>query len=88
MMDEYIVKLHQNVDKFLSKLDNQLENRIRNKLKLLRNDPFHYLEHYEGEEKCYKLRVGDYRALIDVDQSRKLIFVRVLDHRKKIYKEG
>lgn len=87
MMDEYQVKLHPNVDKFLSKLDPQLENRIRDRLKSLRNNPFHYLQHYEGEEKCYKFRTGDYRALIDVDQTRKIIFVRVLDHRKRIYKE-
>ncbi|HIH39362.1 TPA: type II toxin-antitoxin system RelE/ParE family toxin [Candidatus Woesearchaeota archaeon] len=85
-MDEYKVKLHPNVDKFLSKLDPQFEIRIRNRLKLLRNDPFHYLEHYEGE-KCYKFRTGDYRALIDVDQTRKIVFVQVLDHRKRIYKE-
>ena len=87
MMNGYQVKLHLNVDKFLSKLDSQLESRIRNRLKLLENDPFHYLEHYEGKEKCYKFRIGDYRALIDVDQTRRLIFVRVLGHRKNIYKD-
>jgi len=83
----YKVKLHPKVDKFLNKLDNLLERRIRNKLKLLETEnPFRYLDFYE-KEKCHKFRVGDYRALIDVDTKRKLIFVRVFDDRRRVYKK-
>jgi mRNA interferase RelE/StbE len=81
----YQVKLHPKVKQFLDKSNKQLNERIKKRLKLLKEDPFRYLEHYEGE-KCYKFRIGDYRALIDVDNQRKIIFVRVLDHRGKIYK--
>lgn len=82
----YKVKLHPKVNKFLKKLGNPLEKRIRNKIKLLKtDDPFRYTEFYE-KDKCHKLRIGEYRALIDVDTTRKIVFVRVLDHRKKIYK--
>jgi len=81
----YEIKLHQKVNKFLNKLEKALSERIKQRLKMLKEDPFRYLEHYEGEN-CYKFRTGDYRALIDVDQSRKIVFVRVLDHRNKIYK--
>ena len=81
----YEVKLHPKVYKFIDKCENQLSERIKNKLKLLKDEPFRYLEHYEGKD-FYKLRIGDYRALIDVDTSRKIIFVRVLDHRSRIYK--
>lgn len=81
----YEVKLHPNVDKFLHKLDNELSARIKQRFNLLKENPFRYLEHYEGED-CYKFRTGDYRALIDIDTARKIIFVRVLGHRSKIYK--
>jgi len=81
----YIVRLHPKVVKFLDKCDTFLNERIRKRLTLLNDDPFRYLEHYEGEN-VYKFRIGDYRALVDVDQSRKIIFVRLLDHRGKIYK--
>jgi len=81
----YEVKLHSKVNKFLNKLEKAVSERIKQRLKMLKEDPFRYLEHYEGEN-CYKFRTGDYRALIDVDQSRKILFVRVLDHRSKIYK--
>jgi mRNA-degrading endonuclease RelE of RelBE toxin-antitoxin system len=81
----YRVKLHPKVDKFLKKHGDELAERIRSKLRLLKDDPFVYLEHYEGA-KVYKLRIGDYRALIDVDTKKKIVYVRVLDHRKRIYK--
>ncbi len=58
---------------------------MREKLRLLKEDPFQYLEHFEGQD-YYKLKVGDYRALIDVDKEQRIIFVQVLDHRSKIYK--
>ena len=47
-------------------------------------DPFRYLEHFEGEP--HKLRIGDYRALIDVDQERRILWILVLDKRGRIYK--
>lgn len=81
----YEVKLHPKVNKFLNKLEKEQSERIKQRLKLLKNDPFRYLEHYEGED-CYKFRAGNYRALIDVKQNRKIVFIRVLDHRSKIYK--
>lgn len=81
----YTVKLNPKVNKFLNKCDKILSERIKKKLRLLKEEPFIYLEHYEGKD-YYKLRIGDYRALVDVDNSRKIIFVRVLDHRGRIYK--
>jgi mRNA-degrading endonuclease RelE of RelBE toxin-antitoxin system len=53
-------------------------------LRKLENDPFHHLTHYEG--KYYKLRIGDYRALIDVEFSTRTLWVRKIGHRKEIYK--
>lgn len=82
----YQVKLHPQVQKFLDKSDNHISERIRNRLRLLEcDDPFRYLEHYEGDD-FYKFRIGDYRALVDVDITRKIIFVQVLDLRGRIYK--
>jgi len=81
----YQVKLHPNVIKFLDKCEKILSERIKKRLNLLKEDPFRYLEHYEGEN-VYKFRIGNYRALVDVDTSRKIVFVRVFDHRSRIYK--
>jgi mRNA-degrading endonuclease RelE of RelBE toxin-antitoxin system len=61
----YRVRLHPNVARFLRKSPSHV-HRINKKLQDIREDPFRYLEHYERED-VYKLRIGDYRALIDVD---------------------
>jgi len=81
----YEVKLHPKVAKFLQKLPKKISERIKDKLKDVRKDPFHFLEHYAGED-VYKLRIGEYRALIDVDFRNKILYVQVLDHRSRIYK--
>ena len=82
----YKIKIDPKVNKFLEKSETQLSERIKNKLKSIKEEPFIYLEHLEGQD-FYKLRIGNYRALIDVDKKRKIIFVRHIDHRKRIYKK-
>lgn len=81
----YEIKLDPQVDKLIDKLPKNISLRIINKLKQLKENPFHYLEHFEGK-KVYKLRIGDYRALIDVNFDNKILKVRVLDKRGRIYK--
>jgi mRNA-degrading endonuclease RelE of RelBE toxin-antitoxin system len=56
----YSLKLDKDVDKFLDTLQQNIAMRIIKKLEEVRENPFRYLEHYEGDG--YKLRVGDYRA--------------------------
>jgi len=69
---------------FLKKLPKNISERIFNKIESIKENPFHFLEHYEG--KYYKLRVGDYRALIDIDFEIKVLVIQVLDKRGRIYK--
>lgn len=80
----YEVKLHPQAVGFLNSCLPEIRDRIKKKLQILQENPFHYLEHFEGD--YYKLRIGDYRALIDVDFKLKVIKVQVLDHRKRVYK--
>ncbi len=80
----YLVKWHPQAFKFLDKLPKQNSERILKKLDDVKEDPFRFLEHYEGE--YYKLRIGDYRLLIDIDFDRMILWIRVLDKRGRIYK--
>ena len=83
--DGYKIEWSKRADAELSKLPKDITVRIIKKVDSIRSEPFHFLEHYEGE-KVYKLRVGDYRALIDVDSSNKILKIQIIGHRKKIYK--
>ena len=80
----YDVKFSNQATKFFRKLQNDIQARIKSKFKDVSKDPFRFLEHFEGN--FYKLRIGDFRALIDIDFEKKIIFIRVFDKRGKIYK--
>ena len=80
----YEVKFSNQAAKFIRNLDFNIKERIKEKFKEVAIDPFRFLEHYEGQG--HKLRIGDYRGLIDVDFQRKILFVRVFDKRGRIYK--
>jgi len=78
----YKIKFSSQAKKFIKKLDKKESLRILDKLEIIKDNPFRYLEHYEGEG--YKLRMGNFRALIDIDKN--ILFVRVFDKRGRIYK--
>lgn len=77
------VTWHPKAAKFVEKLPSETGKRVLAKFDEVARDPFMHLEHFEGA--YYKLRIGDYRALIDIDFSAKILKVRVFDHRGRIY---
>jgi mRNA interferase RelE/StbE len=81
---KYVLDWSPQAMKHLEQLERHVAERIVTKLDEVLENPFRYLEHYEGQG--YKLRIGEYRLLIDVDSTEKVLFVRVLDKRGRIYK--
>ena len=80
----YELKFDKKVIDFLNKLEKQDKERIWNKLQQCKENPFHFLEHLEDIEGL-KLRVGDYRLIIDIDNSAKILRILKAGHRKNIY---
>lgn len=70
----------------LNKLDNQIKQRIWDKLVECKENPFRFLKHLE-DVPGFKLRVGDYRAIVDINNSTKTIVVLKIGHRKNIYED-
>ena len=68
----------------LNKLEHHIKERIWNKLQDCKIDPFRYLEPLV-EIRGYKLRVGDYRVIIDVEDEIKVLHVLKVGHRKNVY---
>ena len=68
----------------LNKLEKVIRVRVWNKLQLCKEDPFRFLEHLE-EIQGFKLRVGSYRLIIDVDNTSKTIKILRIGHRKNVY---
>jgi mRNA interferase RelE/StbE len=70
---------------FLQKLPKDIKERIFKKAISTKNNPFHYFERLEGRTD-YKLRVGDYRVIADINQREQKIEITRIGHRKNIYK--
>ena len=78
----WVVEFDEETIRFLEKLEKVNEERIFKKIISAKKDPFRYFERLKGRTD-YKLRIGDYRAIADIDDK---IRVRVIGHRKNIYK--
>jgi mRNA interferase RelE/StbE len=68
----------------LRNLDRVARERIRRKLEQAAYDPSRFLERLTSVE-SYRLRVGDYRVIVDVDWKRQVLSVLTLGHRSTIY---
>ena len=55
------------------------------KIRQTKVDPFSYFDKLTGIN-AYKLRVGDYRVIADIDKTEIKIIVVKIGHRKNIYK--
>jgi mRNA interferase RelE/StbE len=70
----------------LAKLDEKLVARIADKLRIVAETPYDFIEKIKGEE-GYKVRAGDYRVLVDVNKEKRELHVLTVMHRKKAYKK-
>ncbi len=68
---------------FLEKLPKQLRERIFSKIIASKEEPFRFFRSLEGKD-FYKLRVGDYRVIADINKNA--IEIVLIGHRKNIYK--
>jgi mRNA interferase RelE/StbE len=71
--------------KQLAKLDRQAAKRIAKKLHEVSTDPFLYVSKLVSQD-LYKLRVGDYRVLMTIQQDKLIIIVVEVSHRRNVYK--
>ncbi len=67
-----------------AKLDKSIQERIIKSLERIRIRPEAYVTKLVGDP-GYKLRVGDYRVILDIDRNRLIIIVIKVGHRRNIY---
>ena len=69
----------------LRKLDRSVGKRIFEAVEELAEDPFRRVLRLVNSP-YYRLRVGDYRVIIDLQEGKLLVLVLLMGHRKNIYK--
>lgn len=82
---KYQVLLHPKAAKVLQKLDQQITIEIKKKLEKLRDNPRlgKPLKHSD----FLSLRIGDYRAIYEINPKGGLVIVLHIGHRKNVYED-
>jgi len=83
----YTVKWRQKVLDDLGKLPMVISKRIVRKVDSIKEEPRHFLEKLV-DDPGYRLRVGDYRVIIDIIENEKVIAIRVVGHRRNVYERN
>ena len=88
---KYKLKLTKKAKNDLAALQKNTQQRIANKLRyfIAQKNPLTYAKKLaDNKHGAYRFRIGDYRAIFDVDNSGKIIILLILrvKHRKEIYK--
>ena len=84
----YSAELSQNAAKFLSKLDANISSRIKEKLKTLAQNPVPSDSKFitrENNDKIFRLRIGDYRALYKIKEAGRIVLISKVDKRPRVY---
>jgi mRNA interferase RelE/StbE len=83
----YSVQLKESASEFLNELPAALRLRIFRKIEALGENPYPPGNRkLKGEERAYRIRVGDYRVVYEVYEDLVLVFVLRIGPRKDVYR--
>ena len=86
----HYVELSQKAQKFLGKLDKTIRERIEERLRKLGPEPIPSDAKFiyrDNEDKVFRYRIGDYRALYKVKDKEKIVLIAKIDKRPRVYNE-
>jgi mRNA interferase RelE/StbE len=86
-MDSYKLHLKPSAEKDLRKLPKNIVQRVLQVLEALPADPFpHQHSKLSGTERLYRIRLGDYRIVYEVDEEALEITVHTIGQRQGAYR--
>ncbi|MHA1835760.1 MAG: type II toxin-antitoxin system RelE family toxin [Candidatus Odinarchaeia archaeon] len=80
----YKIFLHPKAKSAFEKLETDLQERIKNKIAELKKSPEKGAKHLKYSN-FWRIRVGDYRIIYEIDRSEQKVIVLFIGHRKKVY---
>jgi len=80
----YSVEFSETAEKQFNKLEKNIQLRVINVMERIKIRPYHFIKRKEGTP-YFIARIGDYRAILNINDIRKIIFVLEIGHRKNIY---
>lgn len=85
-MPTYKTRLSRPAQKEFDRLDRAFQTRIIKKLKLLENDPRSADAIKMSGSDSWRVRVGDYRVIYDIQDQILTVLVLKIGHRREIYR--
>ena len=80
----YSVEFSKTAERQLFKLEKHVQERILFVLERIKIRPFRFVAKLSNAP-YFRLRIGDYRAILDINQEKQTIFVAEVGHRRNIY---
>ncbi|MBN1525690.1 MAG: type II toxin-antitoxin system RelE/ParE family toxin [Spirochaetales bacterium] len=83
----YTIFITKKAEKSILKLSKDIANKIISKIHTLRAVPFPAgCRKIVGSERDFRIRVGDYRIIYEVNQKEHQIIILTAGHRKNVYR--
>jgi mRNA interferase RelE/StbE len=87
-MEPYEILFQPSVEKDLRKLSAENYERVMVRTETLASDPFPTQSvKLKGTEGLYRVRVGDYRIVYEVDPEAHCILIHYIRHRRDVYRD-
>jgi len=83
-MVAFAVLLHPRAARDLDKMEKLVRQRIKEQLRELKDHPERVGKQLRYSD-FWSLRVGDYRAIYEIDRKKRQVVVLFIGHRKKVY---
>ncbi|MFA6023227.1 MAG: type II toxin-antitoxin system RelE/ParE family toxin [Candidatus Pacearchaeota archaeon] len=80
----YSVEFSETAERQFNKLEKNVQFRVVNVMERIKIRPYHFIKRKEGTD-YFIARIGEHRAVLSIDDIRKIIFVLEVGHRKNIY---
>jgi mRNA interferase RelE/StbE len=85
-MADYRLEFKKSVSGDLKKIEKSQHGRLLGKAESLASNPFpRNFRKLEGADQLYRIRVGSYRIIYEVDTTVKLVTIYYIRHRKDAY---
>ena len=83
----YTVELTPAAKRQLRKLDRSIQERVVRRLDKLEKDPRPPgVEKMEGDESIYRIRMGEYRIVYEIQDKVLVVLVLKVGHRREVYR--
>ncbi len=83
----YSVEFKPSAARALRRLPRHLQSQVAEKIGSLARNPFPGgVKKLQGEEKIYRVRVGDYRIIYEVQSAVLVVLVLKIGHRREVYR--